>query len=165
MAAPKPVPGDSAQTRPLKRKTKAKVTPELTPTLVPHNYDFAGTGDSSSSKSKGGIAGDAEDVNTATNYNSSVVDNAEADDDVADEDLTEADVSAIHALEGRRVLADFENCGAHFGSLLKPLTPAAGEGMWVFPVVYDDDTTGKLKLEAVQVHLLPYGAGTKKLGE
>jgi hypothetical protein len=38
-------------------------------------------------------------------------------------------------------------------------------GLLPIPVVYDDDTTGKLKLEAVQVHLLPYGAGTKKLGE
>jgi hypothetical protein len=95
MAAPKPVPGGSAPTRPSKRKTKAKVTAELSLTLVPHNYDFNGTGGSSFSKSEGGVAGGAEDANTATKDNSSVVGNTEADDDVADEDLTEADVSAV----------------------------------------------------------------------
>ena len=69
---------------------------------MPHSYDSADSGGSSSSEREFGVAGGAEDANAATDDNSGVVENPEADDDVAGDDLTEADVLAIRAFEGRR---------------------------------------------------------------
>jgi hypothetical protein len=92
-------------------------------TLFPYTTLFR-SGDLSSSESEGGAADGAEDADAAAGDDTIVACN----DDVADEDLTEFDVSAINALEGRRVLVDFVTCGSHLGTLLKPLTPAESEG-------------------------------------
>jgi hypothetical protein len=82
---------------------------------------------------------------------------------------TEDDTAGLHALEGRRVLIDLADEGAHLGRIQATQAPNVAGGAWRFPVVFDDKVTEVFDLLVIKglrdflysKHTVPVGVGVQ----